>query len=89
MKSIVSDLFQSEIACLTDMSKTFHMPRILRFRLRLTRFNYAIQHVPGKLLYTADTLSRAPLWEETDKNSQDRTESLMEVVISDLPASKQ
>ena len=64
-------------------------PRILRFRIRLTRFNYAIQHVPGKLLYTADTLSRAPKWEETDKNSQDRTESLMEVVISDLPASKQ
>ena len=45
--------------------------------------------MPGKLLYTADTLSRAPLREETDKNSQDRTESLMEVVTSELPASKQ
>ena len=36
-------------------------PRILRFRLRLNRFSYDIKHVPGKELYTADTLSRAPL----------------------------
>ena len=32
-------------------------PRVLRFRLRLARFEYTIHHVPGKLLYTADTLS--------------------------------
>ena len=36
-------------------------PRILRFRLRLMRFSYSICHVPGKELYTADALSRAPL----------------------------
>ena len=36
-------------------------PRILRFRLRLARFQYEVKHVPGKLLYTADTLSRAPV----------------------------
>ena len=36
-------------------------PRMLRFRLRLMRFSYSIQYVPGKLLYTTDTLSRAPL----------------------------
>ena len=36
-------------------------PRVLRFRLRLMRFQYTIHHVPGKSLYTADTLSRAPL----------------------------
>ena len=35
--------------------------RVLRFRLRLSRFDYSISHVPGKLLYTADTLSRAPV----------------------------
>ena len=35
-------------------------PRILRFRLRLSRFQYDIQHVPGKLLYTANALSRDP-----------------------------
>ena len=32
-------------------------PRILRFRLRLARFDYSITHVPGKFMYTADTLS--------------------------------
>ena len=32
-------------------------PRVLRFRLRLTRFDYSIVHVPGKLLYMADALS--------------------------------
>jgi len=34
--------------------------RVLRFRLRLDRFDYTIHHVPGKELYTADALSRAP-----------------------------
>ena len=34
-------------------------PRVLRFRLRLNRFDYTISHVPGKYMYTADT-SRAP-----------------------------
>ena len=29
-------------------------PCVLRFRLRLDRFDYQIRHVPGKLLYTAD-----------------------------------
>ena len=30
-------------------------PRILRFRLHLSRFSYSIHYVPGKLLYTPDT----------------------------------
>ena len=36
-------------------------PRILRFRLRLMRYNYQVQYVPGKHQVTADTLSRAPV----------------------------
>ena len=32
-------------------------PRVLRFRLRLSRFQYQITHVPGKQLYTADTIT--------------------------------
>ena len=96
MRKVLTYLLRMQFPIETDHISLLGMkqldnlpPRILRFRIRLTRFNYAIQHVLGKLLYTADTLSRAPQWEETDKNSQDRTESLMEVVISDLPASKQ
>ena len=30
-------------------------PRVLRFHLRLTQFDYNVKHVPGKLLTTADT----------------------------------
>ena len=36
-------------------------PQVLRFRLRLMKFQYTIKHVSGKELYTPDTLSRAPL----------------------------
>ena len=35
-------------------------PRILRFRLRLARFDFEIVHVPGKELVIADALSRSP-----------------------------
>ena len=33
-------------------------PRVIRFRLRLDRFDFSIIHVPGKHLYRADALSR-------------------------------
>ena len=39
---------------------------MLRFCLRLDRYNYCIQHVPGKLQYAADTLSLAPVSELVD-----------------------
>lgn len=42
-------------------------PPVLRFRLRLARFDYTVSHVPGKLMYTADTLSRAPTGEAGGK----------------------
>ena len=36
-------------------------PQVLRFQLHLSNFNYSINHVLGKLIYTADALSRDPL----------------------------
>ena len=66
-------------------------PRALRLRLRLARFNYTIEHVPGKLLYTADTLSRAPT-ADADVNalqSEEEVEVFMDAVVSSLPASAQ
>ena len=61
-------------------------PRVLRFRLRLARFDYTIAHVPGKLMYTADALSRAPSSEENDANLQNEAETMMEVCVAHLPA---
>ena len=63
-------------------------PQVLRFRLRLMRFQYTIHHVPGKSLYTADTLSRAPLNEVTDKFSASytETEQFVQAITAGLPA---
>ena len=64
-------------------------PRILRFRLRLDRFSFDIQHVPGKELYTADTLSRAPVQCKISVDSvelQELAELCVAHVISHLPA---
>ena len=64
--------------------------RVLRFKLRLARYNYSIAHVPGKHLYTADTLSRAPLeLKESDTELSDEADRLLAVDISNLPASKE
>ena len=65
-------------------------PRVLRFRLRLDRFSYDITHVPGKELYTADTLSRAPLSDQPSADSialQDLAELCVIAAVSNLPAS--
>ena len=48
------------------------------------RFDFSIHHVPGKLMYTADTLSRAPTY--TPHKSavclQEDVERLVAVVCS-------
>jgi len=67
-------------------------PHILRFRLRMDRSSYDIIHVPGKNLYTADTLSRAPKScqnsiDSSLSDSQDLTELYVNDTISHLPAS--
>ena len=65
-------------------------PRILRFRLRLARFDYSIQHVAGKDLHTADTLSRAPSSssDKGDTTLEELAELAMEECIAYLPASQ-
>ena len=64
-------------------------PRILRFRLRMDRFSYNIIHVPGKLMYTADTLSRTPSSETGDTTLQELAEIMVETCVEQLPASRQ
>ena len=64
-------------------------PRVLRFRLRLSRFEYDIKHVPGKQLYTANTLSRAPISTSESYNLHEEADLLMQISIDHLPASTQ
>ena len=64
-------------------------PRVLRFRLQPARYDYTIEHVPGKELYTADTLSRAPVSAPEDKNLEELAELAMDACISHLPASQE
>ena len=64
-------------------------PQYLRFRLRLARFDFTIQHVPGKLLCTADALSRAPgPITKADMRLEEEAEHILEVCIKHLPASE-
>ena len=53
--------------------------RVLRFRLRLMRFSYSIQHVSGKLLYATDTLSRAPLRDNNTRTDPQTLEKQSEM----------
>lgn len=64
-------------------------PRVLRFRLCLMRFSYSICHVAGKYLYTADTLSRAPVShpDAADILEDHLTECFVNNVLASLPAS--
>ena len=62
-------------------------PRVLTFRLCLSRFEYDIKHVPGKKLYTADILSRAPISTSESYNLHEEADLLMQISIDHLPAS--
>ena len=67
-------------------------PRILRFRLQLDRFSYDIKHIPGKEMYTADTLSRAPISQPraTDSTTLEELAELCVMgAISHLPSKSQ
>ena len=61
-------------------------PRLQRFRLRLMRYTYHIQHVPGFELYTAGALSRTPLT-STDMTLGDEANIYAYGVICNLPVS--
>ena len=70
----------------TELSKM--PPRILRFRLRLMRFNSHVVHVPGKQQLAADALSRAPVGKPDvdDHNLVEEVESYTNEMLGTLPA---
>ena len=65
--------------------------RVQRFRMRIMRFTYSLSHVPGKSLYTADTLSPAhlvnPLNREEEKLEAD-VQAYVDVIVKYLPATE-
>lgn len=82
-KPLVSLLGQKDIHELS--------PRIQRFRMRLMRYSFTVQHVPGKELYTADTLSRAPCEKSTsqDRDLEEDTQAYVAMICQNLPATDQ
>ena len=63
--------------------------RVQRYRLRLMRFDYLINHVPGKNLEIADALSRAPSGrpEEIDRQIETESDAYVHSVVNNMPAS--
>ena len=60
---------------------------IQRIRMRLMRFSYAVVHVPGKELYTADTLSRAPgEMHFSDSKFHAEIDAFVNLVLDHVPA---
>ena len=57
--------------------------------MRLMRLSYKVIHVPGKELFTADTLSRAPVTETTEYPLTDEVEAFVNVVTQGMPATDQ
>ena len=58
------------------------------------RFNFTIEHIPGKLLYTADALSRSPREDKAHETKpwndlHDKVQCYVNVVLVSLPASDQ
>ena len=65
-------------------------PRIQRFRMRLMRYSYTICHDAGKCLWTADTLSRAPVgggYTKGDTELFEDTNIYTDMIMANLPAS--
>lgn len=65
-------------------------PRLQRIRMRLMRYSYHINFVPGKRLILADYLSRAPVDNSTNAGDDlpEEVKSYVKLIIAGLPASR-
>lgn len=64
-----------------------HSCRLQRLRIRLMRYSYSMKFVPGKLLATADILSRQPLMEAEGIDFKNEISAFVCHVLSYLPVS--
>ena len=79
------------VPLLTTTALSKMPPRLLRFRLRMMRYNPEVLHVPGKRQICADALSRAPLCtsETSDIHFIEEVESFASYTMGSLPESVQ
>lgn len=62
-------------------------PRLQRFRIRLMKYNYEVQYLPGKQLVVADCLSRNPLEVARDEIGEellDASEAQVNMIVSNI-----
>jgi len=62
--------------------------RLQRFRLRLQRYDFTVQYQQGKLMYVADTLSRAPLADSTPEIPSSELNTYVHSIMDNLPISQ-
>ncbi|CAC5419062.1 unnamed protein product [Mytilus coruscus] len=63
-------------------------PRIQRFRMRLLRFDFTIEHVSGKEFNIADALSRSPVDILSESNEfETETKAYVDSIVNNFPAS--
>ena len=60
-------------------------PRLHRMMLQLQRYTLNVRYVPGKLMYVADTLSRAFIRGEPSCGAPDDMEVLVHNLVENLP----
>ncbi len=90
-KSFLIETDHKPLVLLLGCKDLDQLPLRVRFQIRLMRYTYDIVHVPGKQMYTADTLSRAPSSQATaaDTDLEEETKSYVQSIMSTLPASDQ
>ena len=78
------------IPILNSKSLTELSPRIQRLRMRLLRYNFTAEYVPGKQLIDADTLSRDPVLQPTlpDQIAEKDVAFHVHAVLQQLPTTE-
>ncbi|KAE8738295.1 hypothetical protein FOCC_FOCC016229 [Frankliniella occidentalis] len=85
-KPLVSILGEKSVSELSTRLQRFRM-RPTPFRYQLTPFRYVINHIPGKCMHAADTLSRMPTGSNAGAPDVILEVRLEEAAIAEIPAS--
>uniref|UniRef100_A0A0A9W9U6 RNA-directed DNA polymerase n=3 Tax=Lygus hesperus TaxID=30085 RepID=A0A0A9W9U6_LYGHE len=76
---------------LLQLLQTTHLtelsPRLQRLRIRLMRYSYSLVYTPGKMMISADCLSRDPLQETGSDELPEDIEAYVQVVVEGAPIS--